>query len=98
MGGAAVQQAHADLLAVAGGQGADPQVKEAPLIAPPDAAVLGEPALGDVQVRHDFQAGGHRGGELFRQLVQLFENPVLAQANQQAILLGFEVDVAGTAL
>ena len=55
LGGAAVQQPEHDLLAVAAGQGAHPEIHGAASKPSPDPSVLGQPAFGDIQVSHDLQ-------------------------------------------
>ena len=63
-----------------------------------DAAVLGNAALGDVQVGKDLDARGDREGEMARRRLHLVKGPVDAVADLEILLEGFEVDVAGLGL
>src|SRR5262249_43399490 len=56
-----VQDAHDGLLTEDRGQGGDAEVDLALVEAEFDAAVLGQPALRDVEARHDLHAGGVGG-------------------------------------
>ena len=84
---------------MAAGQGADPEVHGAAAVVAPNPAVLGKAPLGDVQVGHDFEAGGdgrHQGlGQVLELLVQ---HPIDPEADFQARFLGLHVDVAGAGL
>ena len=99
LGGAAIKQPQAHLFAVAAGQGADPEVHGAAAVVAPNPAVLGKAPLGDVQVGHDFEAGGdgrHQG--LGQVLELLMQHPIDSEADFQARFLGLHVDVAGAGL
>ena len=94
LGGPAVQQAQADLLAVAPWQGADAEIHLPTPEHAPDAAVLGQATLGYVELSHDLDAGGDRRSEAFGQVFKLFlQHAVEAEAHLQGVFLGFNVDV-----
>ncbi len=63
-----------------------------------DAAVLGQPLLGDVQPRHDLHARDDRGHELPRRLARLVEHAVDPVADLHLLLARLDVDVAGPLL
>src|SRR5262249_32161380 len=62
----AVEHADDHALAKHGGQDANAQIDRVAADVEFDAAVLGESAFGDVEVRHDFDAAGDRGGQVAR--------------------------------
>ena len=96
LGGAAVEQAHHHLLAAAAGQGAHAEVHLAAPEHPPDPAVLGQAPLGDVQVGHDLQPGGHRRSQAPGQVLEvLLQHPIDPEADFQGLFLGFDVNVTG---
>ena len=82
---------------MAAGQGADAEVHGAAAEVAADPAVLGHAPFGDVQVGHDLEAGGHRRDQRLRQGFDIAQHAVLTEADQQAVLLGLDVDVAGEA-
>ena len=59
-----------------------------------DAAVLRQPLLGDVELRHDLDARRDRVAELHRRAHDVVENPVDAVADAQLLLVRLDVDVA----
>ena len=63
-----------------------------------DAAVLGQPAFGDVQVGHDFDPRGHRQGQVFGRRRHFIQRAVHAVTNLEFVLERLEVDVAGAVL
>ncbi len=63
-----------------------------------DAAVLREAALGDVHLRHEFQAADDGGLEFAGRGLLLLEDAVDAEADLDFFLEGFDVDVAGALL
>ncbi len=63
-----------------------------------DAAVLGDTTLGDVQVRHDLQATADRRGHRVGRAHGAEQNAVDAVPHLELLLLGLDVDVAGTLL
>ena len=89
-----VEETQHDLLAEERRQDGDAEVH---LAAPPDlqldAAVLGQAALGDVELRHDLDARGDRVLELHRRLHDLVEHAVDAVADAERLLVGLDVDV-----
>ena len=90
-----VEQPHDDGLAVDGGHGGDANVHPAAAQGHPDAPVLGQPALGDVHLRHDLDP--RRDGRLQapgRRLL-LEEDAVDAVPDAQGVLEGLDVDVGG---
>src|SRR5690606_36632316 len=96
LGGAAVEHAQHDLLAEQGRQGADAEVDLLALAQVElDAAVLRHPLLGDVELRHHLQARGDARAHLHRDLGDLLEDAVDAQAHAVVGLVGLEVDVRG---
>jgi len=81
---------------VDGGHGGDADVHAAP--AHPrdsDPPVLGQAALGDVQLGHDLDAGGQGGLQAPGRGLLVVEQPVDAVAHAQAVLEGLDVDVGG---
>jgi hypothetical protein len=70
---------------------------EVHLAAPPhlqlDTAVLGKPALGDVELGHDLDARGDGVLELERRLHHLVEHAIDAVARAEVLLVGLDVDV-----
>ena len=89
-----VEEAHHDLLAEQRREHRDAEVH---LPAAPhlelDAAVLREPALGDVELGHDLHARGDRVLELHRRLHRLVEHAVDPVAHAEGLLVGLDVDV-----
>ena len=63
-----------------------------------DAAVLRQPALGDVELRHQLHAGDDRRLQLARRIVLLIEHAVDAIANAKFLLERLDVNVAGALL
>src|SRR4029078_4630400 len=59
-----------------------------------DAAVLGQPLLGDVELRHDLDARGDRVAHLHRRRHHVVEDGVDAGADAGFLLVGLDVDVA----
>ena len=95
---AAGEQAQHRLLAVQGRHGRDPQVDFAEGGAQPGAAVLGQPALGDVEFGHDLDARDQLRGERLGQVGDLAQHAVDAHAHAQPARIGLEVQVAGPRL
>src|SRR6266849_1716920 len=93
----AVEDAHRHALAVERRDGGDAQIIVLPADGDPDAAVLRQAALGDVELRHDLDArddGGAQPGRRRRALTQEAVDPV---ANDEAVVEGFDMDVGRTA-
>ena len=95
---ALVQHPDDDLLAVHGGQAGDAQVGRAPGDGEADAAVLGHPALGDVEVGHDLDPADHAPRDAARDGGRLAQNAVDAVAHDHLAGLGLEMDVGGALL
>jgi hypothetical protein len=66
-----------------------------PLHAQPDAAVLRQPALGDVEVREDLDARDHGGRKPARRRLDLVKHAVDPVAHDQPALERLDVDVGG---
>ena len=91
-----VEQAHHDRLALDGRQRRNADVEH-----PPgrdgvqrDAAVLRPAALGDVELREHLQTGRDAVREPLRDALDLLEHAVDAEADEQAVLLRLDVNVA----
>ena len=93
-----VEQTHDDLLAEQRRQHRDAEVdllRHAALVeADLDAAVLRQPLLGDVELRHDLDARDDRVAELHRRRHDVVEDAVDAVADAQLLLVRLDVDVA----
>ena len=59
----------------------------------PNAAVLRQPALGDVELRHDLETADDRGGEMRRRRRRVLQHAVDAIAHAQSVLIALEVHV-----
>ena len=92
---ALVENTHHDALAVHRGHGGDAKVDVFALQAQPNAAVLRQAALGDVKVRHDFDARNHGGGEALGRRFDFVQHAIDAVANDEAILERLDVNVGG---
>jgi hypothetical protein len=94
-----VEEPHDDLLAPDRGQDGDAEVHLLALAELQlDAAVLREPALGDVELAHDLDAARDGVLQLERRLHLLDEHAVDAVADAELLLVGLDVDVAGALL
>ncbi len=94
-----VQEAEDDLFAEQGRQHGDAEIHVlAAAQLDLDAAVLGQPALGDVQLRHDLEAGGDGVLQLHGRLHDFVEHAVDAVADPEQALIGLDMYVAGFAL
>ncbi len=97
-----VEEAHDDLLAEERGQHRDAEVEVLDPVGDPglhlDAAVLGQPLLGDVEPGHDLEAAGDRLLELERRVHHLVEDAVDAVPDAVLLLVRLDVDVGGAAL
>ena len=60
-----------------------------------DAAVLRHAALGDVEVRHDLDAGGDGEGQVARRRHHFIQHAVGLDADAELVFERFEVQVAG---
>src|SRR5437762_4613294 len=88
-----VEDAEDGLLAEDRGQHRHPEVDLARAVAQLDAAVLGQPALGDVKVRHDLEPRDDRGLEPLGRCQQLVQDAVDAEPDAKRLLVGLPVDV-----
>ena len=93
-----VEQAQHGALAVRRGQRRDAHVDGAAADAQRDAAVLRQPALGDVELGHDLQARDQRRVQGAVGLHDLAQRAVDAKAHRARALVGLDVDVAGAVL
>ena len=91
--GAAVQHAQHDGLAVKRGDRRHPEVDLLPAHGQLDAAILRQPALGDVEARHDLYARSYGGGQARRRAVGLVQHAVVAVAHAQPVLERLDMDV-----
>jgi hypothetical protein len=88
-----VENTHHDRLAVHGRYGRDAQIDFLALHPQPDAPVLREPALGDIEVGHDLHARDHGRRKSPRWRLDLVQDPVDAVAHNQTVLERLDVDV-----
>ena len=92
--GAAVEHAEHDALAELCGKRGDTEVDDLVADLALDSAILGNPSLGDVQVGHDLDAGGHRKRQMPWRRLHLVERTVDAVTDLELLLERFEVNVA----
>ena len=90
-----VEQSQHHALAMPGGQGGDANVDGASGDAKRDASVLRQAALGDVELRHHFDARYHERRHRAFRLEHLAQHPVDPEADHQAVLVRLDVDVRG---
>ena len=94
-----VQHAEHGIFAMHCGHDGDAEVNQPPLVADPEAAVLGNAALGNVQLAHDLDAAENGGvvlacdGRHGR-----LQHAVDAVLDDQRIVVGFDVNIGGAAL
>ena len=81
-----------------GREGRQPEVARPVVVLDRDPAVLGVPALDDVEVGHDLQPADHRRGHAGLDEEDVLELAVDPVADPQAVLLRIEVDVGGLAV
>ncbi len=94
-----VEQTDNDLLPPHGGQGINPHIHR--LVARQlqlDAAILWQPPLGNIEPRHDLEAGGEAVGEVDRRRSDFMQNAIDTKAHPILELIGLEVQVGGAAL
>ena len=89
----AVEDPQDDALAEHAGQGRDPDIDGVAAQRELNPPVLGQPALGDIEVRHDLDAAGDGGGQVPRRRDQLVEHPVDPVPHLVLFLERLEVDV-----
>ncbi len=94
----AVQNSQHDALAEHGRQGRDPDVDFVAAQSELDPAVLRQPPLGDVEIRHDLDAARDRRGQVARRGHQLVEHPVDPVSHLVFFLERLEVDVRSLVL
>ena len=90
-----VQKAQHRALAMGAGQGADAHVHGAGADAQRNAPVLGQAALGDVQLSHDFQARDERRMQRPVGLHHFTQIAIDPKAHHRMALEGFDMDIAG---
>ena len=90
---ALVEYPHDDRFAVHRRHGRDAQVDVLAVHAQPDAAVLRQPALGDVEVGHDLDPRDHRRREPARRRLDLVQHAVDPVADREPVLERLDVDV-----
>ena len=95
---ALVENPHHHRLAVHRRHGRDAKVDLLALRAQTDAAVLRQPALGDVEIGHDLHARDHRGSKLARRRFDLVQDAVDPVTHDQAVFERLDVDVGGPRL
>ena len=64
----------------------------------PDAAVLGQAPLGDVQLGHDLHARDHSGGHAPRDRSDVLQDAVNAHPHAHLVAVGRQVHVGGAPL
>jgi hypothetical protein len=94
--GRVVEDSHDDLLAPHRGQRGDPQVDRPALVRDRHPAVLGTAPLGDVDLGHDLEAGGHAVLDAPVGALHLVQHPVDPVPDGEVVLARLDVDVAGT--
>ena len=75
-------------------QHGDPQVDRVPADRQTDAAVLGEPPLGDVEIRHHLHARGDGESQMPRWGNHLVQDPVTPNPNLELVLERLKMQVA----
>ena len=90
---ALVQDPHHDGFAVHRRHRRHAQVDLLALYPQADAAVLRQPPLGDVEVRHDLDARDHRGGEAARGRFDFVQHAVDPVADDEPVLERLDVDI-----
>jgi hypothetical protein len=96
--GVLVEDAHDDRLAMHAGQRDDAQVHMAALDREPDAPVLRDALLRDIQVRHDLHARDDAGGHAPRHGGDVLQHAVDAEAHAHLFAIGREMDIGGVHL
>src|SRR6476646_4730223 len=94
-----VQHAQYGVLAVNGGHDGHAEVDLPPVVLDAEAAVLRDPALGNVQLAHDLNAGDDGGLVLAGDRVHgLLQHAVNAVLDHHRVVAALDMDVAGPAL
>src|SRR5260370_23064193 len=91
----AVEHAQHDRLAVQRGDRRHPEVDLVTAYGQLDAAVLRQPALGDVEPRHDLDARDDGGLQPRRRWLDLMQHTVVSVSYPQPIGEGFDMDIRG---
>ena len=90
-----VEQPHHDAFAVHRGHGGDAQIDFAAAHRRLDPPVLRHPALGDIELRHDFDARGYRRLNRNGIILQNMQHTVEAEPRAQTIVARLQMDVGG---
>ncbi len=90
-----IEQAHHDAFAIQRRQRGNAQIHFAAQRLDLDAAVLRQPALGDVELGHQLHARNHGGLQLARRRVLIVEHAIHAIADAKFLFERLQVDVAG---
>src|SRR5271170_6109542 len=94
-----VEDAEDGVFAVDGGHDGDAEVHEAAFVAHAEAAVLGDAALGDIKLAHDFNAGEDGGVPFLGEgLHGVLQHAVNAVFDDDFGVAGFDVNVTGASL
>ena len=93
-----VEDAHHDRLAADHGEDGDPDVDLAVVDLECDAAVLGDPALRDIELGHDLDAGDEPGHPVVGHRGRIDHDAVHPVANLHRLAPRVEVDVGGAAV
>jgi hypothetical protein len=88
-----VEDTQHDALAGPAGQGRDTDVEQLAAEGETDAAILRQPALGDVEARHHLDAADHDGRDVRRHAQSLPQHAVDAHADDQAGLIRLDMDI-----
>src|ERR1035441_9707332 len=96
--GGAIEEAHDDALAVEGGQGGNAEVDFAADDFDLDAAILGEAALGNIELGHELEAADDGGLELAGRRLLIEEHAIDAEADAEFLFEGLDVNIAGAGL
>ncbi|OIQ70742.1 hypothetical protein GALL_476410 [mine drainage metagenome] len=91
-----VQQAQHRTLAMGAGDGRHPHIHRPGADAQGDAPVLRQPALGNVKLGHDLQAGNQRRMQRTVGLHHLAQRAIHPKTHAGVAFIGLDVDVAGT--
>src|SRR4051812_12809135 len=93
-----IEDAHADLLAPLGGNGADAEVDRLAFHVDGNASVLRQALFGDVELAEDLEARYQAELNFLRQVLDRLQNAVEAEAHDHILFHGLDVDVAGALL
>ena len=96
--GGTIQHAQHHRFTELGWEGRNAQIDRAITHGETDAPVLGQAALGDVEVGHDLETGNHRQGQMLGRRRHFVERAVHAIADAELGFKGLEMNVAGAVL